>query len=159
MTLTEMSVAAKMMGMSYGKYVYLLRQDKITPPSIEEVRENMANCKARKQRTCAECGKIIANPTSRQKFCCTNCRVKHKNKKSKANTVEVFIVSVAKDETKQCEKCIYWYDMRGSKDHEESFCHYMLNTGNRRVEIDGVCQSRCTDKRKKKRKYNPFTME
>ena len=41
MTLAEMSVAARMCGMSYGQYSYQLRQGRIDPPSVEAVRSRM----------------------------------------------------------------------------------------------------------------------
>lgn len=65
------------------------------------------------------------------------------------------------DDPKQCKDCVYWHDANGGKGHSfYEFCHYYLNTGNRRVHKDGVCYSRTTDKRKrKKRKFNPFMME
>lgn len=42
MTLAEMAVAARMHGMSYGKYSYLLRQGVVQLPDMEEVRRAMA---------------------------------------------------------------------------------------------------------------------
>lgn len=41
MTLAEMSVAARMCGMSYGQYAYQLRQGRVDPPSVEAVRSRM----------------------------------------------------------------------------------------------------------------------
>lgn len=64
------------------------------------------------------------------------------------------------DDPKRCEKCIYWLDVHGNKAKFNCFCHHLLHTGKRRISVDGVCHSRCTDKSKKtKRRFNPFTME
>ena len=42
----------------------------------------------------------------------------------------------------QCKKCRYWKNAHGSYvKHSSKFCHYMFDTGKRRVEIDGVCKS------------------
>ena len=40
-TATEMTIAARMHGMSYGQYAYLLRQGRIEPPNIAVVRSLM----------------------------------------------------------------------------------------------------------------------
>ena len=44
---------------------------------------------------------------------------------------------------KQCEKCVYWKGVNGgcNKVHLYHFCSYYLDTGKRRVEIDGICKS------------------
>ena len=64
------------------------------------------------------------------------------------------------DDPKQCAECIYWHGANGEKNNSiYIFCHHYLTTGNRRVHKDGVCYSRTTDKSKKKRRFNPFTME
>ena len=44
--------------------------------------------------------------------------------------------------TEQCEGCIYWRSANGYK-RETCFCHHLLDTGRRRVDIDGECQSGC----------------
>ena len=41
LTATEMTIAARMNGMSYGKYTYLLRQGKAKLPPISEIRAQM----------------------------------------------------------------------------------------------------------------------
>jgi hypothetical protein len=40
---------------------------------------------------------------------------------------------------KKCEKCEYWSGANGG--HSFSFCHHLLWTDKRRVEVDGVCRS------------------
>jgi hypothetical protein len=43
-------------------------------------------------------------------------------------------------DTKQCEKCKYWGDVHHAKAGLH-FCHHLLETGKRRVQVDGVCMS------------------
>lgn len=54
MNLTEMAIAARIRGMSYGKYAYLLSQRRVIPPSIEEVRARMIKPKKREIANKAE---------------------------------------------------------------------------------------------------------
>lgn len=54
MNLTEMAIAARIRGMSYGKYAYLLSQRRVIPPSIEEVRARMIKPNGEKRRTESE---------------------------------------------------------------------------------------------------------
>lgn len=42
---------------------------------------------------------------------------------------------------KQCKNCAYWTGVTGSNGTNMHFCHHILHTGKRRVEVDGVCQS------------------
>ena len=80
MTLTELSVAARMNGMSYGQFVFQLRQDKIQAPSIEEIRQAMKKVDKKKAALlCIFCGREIYEPVGKQRFCSTTCRVKHYN--------------------------------------------------------------------------------
>ncbi len=82
MNLTEMTIAAKMHGMSYRKYAYLLQQDAIPPPNMEEIRAYIKNVnKPERIVICQECGEKIIGATGRRKFCSTNCKVKHHNKR------------------------------------------------------------------------------
>ena len=39
LNLTEMTIAARLNGMDYGKYVHLLRQGSVTLPSMAETRK------------------------------------------------------------------------------------------------------------------------
>lgn len=45
MNLTEMSIAARICGMDYGKFVHLLRQGLVTLPSMAEIRKRMVTIK------------------------------------------------------------------------------------------------------------------
>lgn len=45
------------------------------------------------------------------------------------------------DVKKQCRKCEYWTGCNGHSIGENCFCHHLLYTEKRRVEVDGVCQS------------------
>ena len=47
------------------------------------------------------------------------------------------------DAKKQCSKCKYWTGCNGNADKEYifKFCHHLLWTDKRRVEVDGVCLS------------------
>lgn len=85
MTLTEMSVAARMCGMSYGQYAFLLRQGKITPPDIEEVHKNMKKSSG-KTKVCAECGKPMDDPTGQRKFCSISCKSQYHSRKRAERT-------------------------------------------------------------------------
>ena len=41
LSLTEMTIAARLSGMDYGKFVHLLRQGSVTLPSMAEIRKQM----------------------------------------------------------------------------------------------------------------------
>lgn len=45
------------------------------------------------------------------------------------------------DTGKQCLFCVYWTGSNGHDAIQLKFCHHLLYTGKRRVEVDGVCQS------------------
>lgn len=46
------------------------------------------------------------------------------------------------DIKKQCKDCEYWLSVNGMRHHNEMhFCHHLLKTGKRRVEVNGVCKS------------------
>ena len=43
---------------------------------------------------------------------------------------------------KVCKTCWYWRNAQGSHaNNSMKFCHYMVYTRRRRVDIDGVCKS------------------
>ena len=44
-SITEMTIAARLSGMDYGKYVHLLRQGSVTLPSMAEIRKRMVTAK------------------------------------------------------------------------------------------------------------------
>lgn len=50
LTATELTIAARMYGMSYGKYTYLLRQDMIKLPPIELIRAQMVTKESKESR-------------------------------------------------------------------------------------------------------------
>ena len=41
LSLTEMTIASRLSGMDYGKFVHLLRQGAVTLPSMAEIRKRM----------------------------------------------------------------------------------------------------------------------
>lgn len=55
MNLVEMAIAARMSGMSYGKYAYLVRQGQIEPPPIEEIRQKIIKPKLKAGGDRIEC--------------------------------------------------------------------------------------------------------
>lgn len=67
---------------------------------------------------------------------------------------------------KQCIGCMYWRGANGSSGLGTYFCHHMLDTGKRRIDIEGKCHSwkkenqpvqrvvAPTIKKKKKKKEN-----
>lgn len=55
-------------------------------------------------------------------------------------------------DTKQCEGCTYWKSANGESDGFK-FCHYLLDTGERRKYIGDKCLSRG---QKRKKRANPF---
>ena len=50
-------------------------------------------------------------------------------------------------DVKLCKSCIYWLGFDGGRRRYACFCHYLLITGKRRVEVDGICESRRMSKR------------
>lgn len=72
MTITEVCVAAKKLGMDYGAYVY-----KYKPSGSREIIQAG-------QKECPECGKHFTPTNGRQTFCCASCRGKANSKKRAA---------------------------------------------------------------------------
>lgn len=62
---------------------------------------------------------------------------------------------------KKCEGCEYWVSGAGQRtgSGDMKFCHHLLRTGKRRVEVDGICESRVPHKRKKKPVNDPWLQE
>lgn len=50
-------------------------------------------------------------------------------------------------DVKLCKSCIYWQGYDGISRRHLCFCHHLLITGKRRVEVDGICESRRVSKR------------
>lgn len=42
---------------------------------------------------------------------------------------------------KRCRGCDYWRTTGNVSGDSTRFCHHLLATGKRRVEVDGICQS------------------
>lgn len=51
-------------------------------------------------------------------------------------------------DVKQCNTCRYWHSLSGWTGGVSKACNHLLETGRRRVEVDGVCKS-CTGKKRK----------
>ena len=73
MTITEVCVAAKKLGMDYGHYVY-----KYKPAGSRELMKTDG-------KECPECGKIFTPTNSRQRFCGASCRCRANAKKRTVN--------------------------------------------------------------------------